>query len=61
MKSFHGAVEVNVTTAKARLLHITEEVISVLTSDPIAKITGTSRSQRSVPARSGGASAPGGE
>ena len=39
MKSFHGAVEVNAATAKARLMQIAEEVISVLTSDPLAKVT----------------------
>ncbi|MEY5026161.1 MAG: hypothetical protein RLZZ244_1689, partial [Verrucomicrobiota bacterium] len=39
MKSFHGSVEVNAATAKARLLQIAEEVISVLTSDPMAKVT----------------------
>ncbi len=39
MKSFHGSVEVNAATAKARLLQIAEEVISVLTSDSMAKVT----------------------
>ena len=39
MKSFHGALKVDAATAKARLLHIAEEVISVLTSYPMAKVT----------------------
>jgi len=39
MKSFHGAVEVNAATAKARLMQIAEKVINVLTSDPLAKVT----------------------
>ena len=38
MKSFHGAVEVNAATARARLLQIAEEVISQLVSDPMAKV-----------------------
>jgi len=39
MKSFHGTVEVNAATARARLLQIAEEVISQLVSDPMAKVT----------------------
>lgn len=39
MKSFHGAVEVDAARAKARLMQIAEEVINVLTSDPLAKVT----------------------
>ena len=39
MKSFHGTVEVNAATARARLLQIAEEVISQLVSDPMAKET----------------------
>jgi hypothetical protein len=39
LKSFHGTVEVNAATARARLLQIAEEVISQLVSDPMAKVT----------------------
>lgn len=39
MFSFHGSVEVNAATAKARLMQIADEVINALTSDPMAKVT----------------------
>jgi uncharacterized protein len=37
-RSFHGAVEVGVATAKMRLVQIAEEIIAVLDSDPNASV-----------------------
>ena len=39
MKPFHGTVEMNAPTARARLLQMAEEVISQLVRNPMAKVT----------------------
>src|SRR5690606_33743964 len=37
-KSFYGAVEINPSTAKMRLVQVADEIISVLASDPNASL-----------------------
>jgi hypothetical protein len=39
MTWFHGSADVNAATAKARLMQIADEVINLLTGDPMAKVT----------------------
>ena len=37
-KTFHGSIEINASTAKMRLVQVSEEIVSVLASDPNATL-----------------------
>lgn len=49
LRSFHGAVDINATTAKTRLVQVADEIIAVLASDPQAQVKVTVEIQAEFP------------